>query len=290
MFEIEFFHEESQIGLIVEDNGKVAYAYMCDAAGKGLGMVWLWNHGVPPDDFEGVRGEPVRNPKHYLIGWGDPVPESGDDIKVSFRMKDGVPDCAIYVRDRLLASVSQGSFPGRNVNVAVENNLAKPWPQKNRAVLAGRFEIEGWLRMLSDPHSSLYGPNAHQGLVIDVANDLDDALSHAGPLTFHEGELTLGRELNNLLAGSKLPERAVGIAEQLLSLMIINDWNQGIEHLDPRPRFPVRLDGYENEFTEGQVNRGGESMLGETGTDSITRPVIVVRSGDGFDAQLVNNT
>lgn len=289
MFEVEFFHEESQVGLIVEDNGKVAHAYMCETSGKLLGVVWLWNHGPPPDDFEGVRGEPVRNPKRYLIAWGDPVPESGDEIKVNFMIKDGVPDCAIYVRDRLLASVSKGSFPGRNVNVAVENDLAKPWPQKNRAVLSGRFEIEGWLRMLSDPDSCLYGPNAQQHLIDDAANELDEAVGHAGALTFHEGELTLGRELNNLLSSSKLPEQAVEIADQLLSLMIINDWNQGIEHFDPRPRFPVSLDGYENEFTEGQVNRGGESLLGKTGTDSITRPVIVVRSGDGFDAQLATD-
>lgn len=61
MLFVEFDAAESNIKLIIEDDGSVAYAYLVDS-GKIVADVWLYNRAEAPREAEWKLGPPKNRP------------------------------------------------------------------------------------------------------------------------------------------------------------------------------------------------------------------------------------
>lgn len=122
-----FYHcwnaPSSDLQLIVEDNGKVAYAYLLREK-RIVGDVWLYNQAPTPDEPEWKdRGQmPFLNSSRYCTQPGDFKPlKSLDDISVDW-LQDGA---AIKIRGALFATVAVGQKPGSSKFAAHDGPLAR---------------------------------------------------------------------------------------------------------------------------------------------------------------------
>lgn len=115
--------------LLIEDNGRVAYAYILDDAGDICGEVWLYNRCAAPDEPEWSSPDklPFANPKGYVrTDAGFELPTSASDFSVRWsRADDGGCQAEILIRDRLVARLTRGGRPGWCVLAAQDGPLAR---------------------------------------------------------------------------------------------------------------------------------------------------------------------
>jgi hypothetical protein len=122
-FETSSGRDIGDYSVMVEDNGEVCYAYFLSDS-QTTGFVWLYNRGQAPDTISGTRNEPVKNPRKYVLDLDFQPADSVQDFEAIWKVREGIPECALYLRQKLLAVVGNGDNPGWNINAKSDGPFA----------------------------------------------------------------------------------------------------------------------------------------------------------------------
>ena len=127
-FNGRFLDRESGYSVLVDDDGRVAYAYLLDPNNAIVGDVWLYNRGITPSESEWKDSTkmPFANPIDFVkkdrafitirglseinLRWG----KTNVGIKVS-----------VFIRNELFAILIEGEKPGRSVLAEKNGPLAR---------------------------------------------------------------------------------------------------------------------------------------------------------------------
>ena len=121
---------ESDYSVIVEGDGRVAYAYFITMPSqKILSHVWLYNIGpdLPGEEEVEVRGRPSRNPAEYILPDIPPGAQSEEEIEITFwyDKPGGEFQCAdVSIRGIHWATLAPSLEPGLCRFAAKDNDLA----------------------------------------------------------------------------------------------------------------------------------------------------------------------
>jgi hypothetical protein len=132
---VQFSDPESQHRVMLEDDGRVAYAYLLKAD-EILGDVWLYNYGEPPVDPEwtdqsAIPTMPLRNPRGFALDTRYPPIADYRDVRVAWIHRKDEPVMAeVYLRGTLHALLQPGARPGWCKLAAKDGPLAKILPSK----------------------------------------------------------------------------------------------------------------------------------------------------------------
>ena len=128
-----FYHEvfcefDSNYSLLIEDDGRVAYAYLMEY-GDIIGDVWLYNHqeAVKQVDWNN-QPMPWLNPPEYLkkdISISPIKDKSEIRCEWTESPNDGSIEVGITLRDKFIAQIVSGSKPGWSVLVIKDGPLAQ---------------------------------------------------------------------------------------------------------------------------------------------------------------------
>lgn len=112
--------------IIVEDDGKVAYAYLLKGSDI-IGDLWLYNQAPTPSITAWERKDlPFLNPDEYVKETISPIKAKSElEINWSFKITGELEYVLIYVRGRLIAKLTLGSKPGWSTCVAKSAPLAQ---------------------------------------------------------------------------------------------------------------------------------------------------------------------
>ncbi|MGJ4888182.1 hypothetical protein ACQR1Y_08310 [Bradyrhizobium sp. HKCCYLRH3099] len=128
----EFVSPDGSATIVVEDDGRVAYAYWLDASGSICGDVWLYNRGPAPQqpEWHARDGAPYANPAAFIdqsIEFSPP--SAASSISVSWDLTGSELVARIYVSEVVLAQLTQGSKPGWSRLAARNGPLALCLPK-----------------------------------------------------------------------------------------------------------------------------------------------------------------
>lgn len=124
-----FSDECEQFSVIIEDDGKVCYAYLL-YEGNIQGDVWLYNQAETPlvTDFSDREEMPFLNPAEFVkVGIGTDPLSSEEQVKVEWFFNDdsgGLKEAQIFIHDKLIAGIRRGARPGWSMNVKKDGPLA----------------------------------------------------------------------------------------------------------------------------------------------------------------------
>lgn len=120
--------ESSGYSVVMEDNGRVAYAYLLNSDGKIVGDVWLFNRVDAPLEPEWTDPDkaPFANPADYAkeIG-GHHAFECSDFDIVWGRMPNGAVKATINHEGFCHAILGEGTKPGWSILASKDGPLAK---------------------------------------------------------------------------------------------------------------------------------------------------------------------
>ena len=129
----EFFlqakcHFDSYYSVIIEDNGRVAYAYIMEGE-DCIGDVWLYNQQEAPIDSDWSKQEmPYLNPMEYLNIDARVSPIKGKSeiyLEWAESLSDGTIEVSIYLQEKFIAQITSGSKPGWSTLVIKDGPLAQ---------------------------------------------------------------------------------------------------------------------------------------------------------------------
>lgn len=127
-FTCDFNHEYS---LVIEDNKKVAYAYLM-RHGEIIGDVWLYNLvNAPPNDTWEDFEMPFLNPAKYINERGiiQPVKEKSE-IKLTWGITDEkLIVVTVFIHGVVIAKLIEGAKPGWSKYVKISGPLALRWEE-----------------------------------------------------------------------------------------------------------------------------------------------------------------
>ncbi|MEW6432110.1 MAG: hypothetical protein AB1730_11445 [Myxococcota bacterium] len=110
----EFLHDETGLAVVVDDDGRVAWAYLRTMDGEVIGDVWLYNHGPAPEavDWTDPAQVPFRNPAPLANDLGQAPARTRDDVTVEWTLDGELLLADVFLRGEWLARLSPGSQPG----------------------------------------------------------------------------------------------------------------------------------------------------------------------------------
>jgi len=119
----------SGASVVVEDDGRVCYAYFLSAAGEVLADVWLYNRCKAPAEPEWTDREraPFANPLGFVRSApGFDLPETSADIRIIWSRNEQEEACAtILSRGLAIGKLCAGSKPGWALAAAKDGPLAR---------------------------------------------------------------------------------------------------------------------------------------------------------------------
>jgi hypothetical protein len=124
---IRIDHEKLPFSVVVEDNGRVAYAYLIQRDAI-IGDVWLYNCGAAPVEPEwGDQSKaPFANPRGYVADCATAPIAAAEELRIRWIDQGNTLDRAeLYLRTELLAILVPGSKPGWCRNSLKDGPLAK---------------------------------------------------------------------------------------------------------------------------------------------------------------------
>ncbi|WP_373987769.1 hypothetical protein [Duganella sp. BuS-21] len=113
--DIEFFDKETELILVISDDGRVAYAYLLGAEDQILGDVWLYNHIPTPASPEWTDSEnmPFANSADYVrTDIKVELPVYQNDVSVRWLDRNGRRVAQIFFAENLFAELTEGAKPG----------------------------------------------------------------------------------------------------------------------------------------------------------------------------------
>lgn len=122
--------DDKEHSLVIEDDGKVAYAYLLKD-NKIVGDVWLYNRCKTPEkpEWKNPKLMPFANPVDFVKEIeGITCPPESDmsfDIKWKFNMNQEVECACIYLDKQIFGKISIGDRPGYCILAKKDGPLAK---------------------------------------------------------------------------------------------------------------------------------------------------------------------
>ncbi|NCD67911.1 hypothetical protein [Mucilaginibacter agri] len=122
--------ENERYSVIVEDDGRVAYAYLLDKE-EIIGDIWLYNQSPTPLETEWVLDEenPFLNPQEFIKENIPPLIEGYEnDINLNWKLsydKESLEEVEVIIRNRLIVKLFPGSCPGYSNFVIKDGPLGK---------------------------------------------------------------------------------------------------------------------------------------------------------------------
>lgn len=126
-FLCEFASPDGAATIVVEDDGRVAYAYWLDAGGAIRGDVWLCNCCLAPEqpEWDARDAVPYANPAAFVDGAIEfSPPTSASCITVEWLWVNADLIARVLVSEMLLAQLKDGSKPGWSRLAAKDGPLA----------------------------------------------------------------------------------------------------------------------------------------------------------------------
>jgi len=123
-----FTSDDGNRSVVIEDDGRVGYAYLLDRDKHICGDVWLYNRCPTPiePEWHDREGAPYANPVPFVDDREIfALPRSADDFSVEWKCKDGSYFAWVYIKATLAAILAGGHKPGWSVLVAKDGPLAK---------------------------------------------------------------------------------------------------------------------------------------------------------------------
>ena len=127
-----FDDEDSGYSVVLEDDDRVAWAYIRDREAGGnrpliVADVWLYNVAAPPDSWvRPTPGEAPLNPSPYVSQERAMRLEEAREIIARWNTSDGARIVDVLVDGVLYGRLSPGSKPGWSRFAAAESPVARP--------------------------------------------------------------------------------------------------------------------------------------------------------------------
>jgi hypothetical protein len=125
---LAFDAEDGRHTLEIEDDGRVAYAYLKDWD-RIVGDVWLFNRCDAPDaeEWRDKSKLPFANCRGYFDEAAGRIQEplEPDDFQVDWDVSEEAARAYIYLREDLIAVVATGTKPGVSRFATKNGPLAK---------------------------------------------------------------------------------------------------------------------------------------------------------------------
>jgi hypothetical protein len=124
----EFASPDGHQAVIVEDDGRVCYAYLLDSDGKIVSDVWLYNRCPTPTEPEWHRREllPFANPALFVNQTARFVPPvSSSEVTVDWVVESGARMARVLLGGDLFAKLTDGIKPGWARLAAKDGPLAR---------------------------------------------------------------------------------------------------------------------------------------------------------------------
>lgn len=107
---------ETGASVVVEDNGRVCYAYFRAPDGQIVGDVWLYNRCEAPEELEWGRktgGAPYANARDYIVSpMNFALPTGKHEVSARWLLIDGELIAEILVGDLVIGRLGAGHKPG----------------------------------------------------------------------------------------------------------------------------------------------------------------------------------
>jgi hypothetical protein len=114
--------------IIIDDDGRVAYAYLCENEDI-IGDVWLYNQSSSPlkNNWKDTEEMPFLNPEDFIKENLPPIENDNNVEAIWVPSEDGetVLKVEIFIRGRLIAKMAPKSLPGWSKLVTKDGPLAK---------------------------------------------------------------------------------------------------------------------------------------------------------------------
>jgi hypothetical protein len=128
----EFADARTGCSIVIEDDGRVAYAYMLDSEAGIVADIWLYNRWAAPEEPEWDHRPttPILNPKEYVrTDLEFELPDSGAEFTVDWQLQGpSDPKAIIYLRNEKWAMLTPGSKPGCCCLASKDGPLARILP------------------------------------------------------------------------------------------------------------------------------------------------------------------
>jgi hypothetical protein len=131
-FLFEFEDPQTGCSVVIDDDGRVAYAYLRDPDQEIIGDVWLYNRAATPakPDWDHRTVEPFLNPFDFVrTDIEIALPDGATDFSIGWNLDNpSDPNVIIYLRDQVWAILAPGATPGFCKLAALDGPLARVLP------------------------------------------------------------------------------------------------------------------------------------------------------------------
>ena len=113
--------------VVFEDDGRVAYAYLCNSSQAIIADVWLYKRCQTPvePEWEDRTKLPFVNPVEFANSAGPILPvDSTNDVSVRWEQLQAGSKAFIYIRDIFAGLLIDGAKPGWSVMAVKDGPLA----------------------------------------------------------------------------------------------------------------------------------------------------------------------
>jgi hypothetical protein len=133
-FLVQFKDDQTGCTVVIDDDGRVAYAYFLASDGAVIADVWLYNRCPEPDvpEWHQSPAGPFANPKDFVRSdLSFILPDTDENFAVSWKLQDpDDPKVIVCLRDELWAIMAPGSKPGFCRLAKTDGPVAKVLPQQ----------------------------------------------------------------------------------------------------------------------------------------------------------------
>lgn len=133
-FRIKSDYSDNGPSIVIEDDGRVCYAYYIAVSGEIVGDVWLYNRCKAPVSPEWVDSNkaPFANPvefvhQHELFS----VPSGPEDFRVKWLDELSKLKAEIFLKDLRIGELAAGSKPGFALAAFKNGPLARAFETSN---------------------------------------------------------------------------------------------------------------------------------------------------------------
>lgn len=123
----QFISDEAKLSVVVEDDGRVAYAYLLGEENHIVGDVWLYNRcGAPREpEWTTLQAAPFANSAEFVKLDASFVCLKYPDVDVQWIWESCKWIATIWANGRLIAKLGEGDKPGMSALALQDGPLAK---------------------------------------------------------------------------------------------------------------------------------------------------------------------